>query len=285
MFDPVLLRSFVAVELAGGFTAAAKQLGVRQPTVSGHIAKLEKQLDRELFIRDTHGVELTSDGAAMLGFAREILDAQEKAVRHFGGGHVSGHVRLGVSEDLVSQELPKILFEFRRNYPGIDLELSTGLSEEIHSQLRSDKLDVAFVKRRPGEVHGRLVFEDRLVWAGAAGAVPDLANPVPVVVYPPPSLTRDAALSVLDQAGITYRIACTTKGQLGLRAAALAGLGFIVHSERLLPSDVVPVRGLPSPGTIEFTLVTTARRAQSAPERALTRAIVENSYRFQRAVT
>jgi len=283
MFDPVLLRSFVAVDRAGGFTAAAKQLGLRQPTVSGHVAKLEREVGRELFIRDTHRVELTSDGATMLVFAREILDAQAKAERYFGSSQVIGHVRFGVSEDLVSQTLPKILFEFRRDYPGIDLDLSIGLSEEIHSQLRSDKLDLAFVKRRKGEKHGQLVFDDRLVWAGSPGAAVDFDNPIPVVTYHTPSLTRDAALSALDRAGIAYRITCTTKGQLGLRAAAVAGLGFIVHSERLLPPDLASVRGLPAPGSIQFTLITTARREQTDPERALTRTIVENSHRFGRS--
>ncbi|TSD49774.1 LysR family transcriptional regulator [Rhodococcus sp. KBS0724] len=281
VLDPILLRTFLAVEHTGGFTAAAKQLGLRQPTVSGHITKLEKEIGRELFARDTHRVVLTSDGAAMLGFAREIIGAQEKAMHHFGGTELTGHIRFGVSEDLVSQTLPNILLEFRRNHPGVDLDLSVGLSEEIHAQLRADKLDLAFVKRRTGERHGQLVFDDRLVWAGPVGAKPELTEPIPVVTYHPPSLTRDAALTALDHAKLPYRITCTTKGQLGLRAAALAGLGFIVHSESLLPSDLVPVEGLPSPGRIQFTLITTGRRKQSAPEQALTRAIVENTHRLR----
>ncbi|MDI9913981.1 LysR family transcriptional regulator [Rhodococcus sp. IEGM 1379] len=285
MLDPVLLRSFIAVERTGSFTTAAKHLGIRQPTVSGHIAKLEARVGRELLIRDTHRVELTTDGAAMLAFAREILDAQSRAMQYFGGEELSGQVRFGVSEDLVTDELPKILFKFRRDHPGVNMELTIGLSEEIHNQLRSGKIDLAFVKRKHGDKHGQLVFEDRLVWAGAPGAVVPTGQPVPIVTYHPPSLTRDAALSALRNAGIEFRIACTTKGQLALRAATLAGLGFIVHSEQLLPHDLAQVQGLPSPGSIEFVLVTTSGRSQSAPERALTRAIVENTHSFQRRIT
>jgi DNA-binding transcriptional LysR family regulator len=226
-------------------------------------------------------IELTSDGAAMLGFAHQILEAQAKATRHFGGEPVTGHLRFGVSEDLVSRALPKILFEFRHDYPGVDLELSIGLSEEItHS---CGPTSWMWPSSSADRKDGRLIFDDRLVWAGAAGAIANLTHPIPVVTYLPPSLTRATPLSVLDQAGIPYRITCTTKGQLGLRAAAVAGLGFIVHSERLLPLDVVPVQGLPVPGPIQFTLITTACRAQSAPERALTRAIVENTHRLRRS--
>ncbi|NLU84314.1 LysR family transcriptional regulator [Rhodococcus sp. HNM0569] len=283
MFDPVLLASFLAVENHGSFTAAARQLSLRQPTVSGHIAKLEKQVGRELFARDTHSVTLTPDGAAMLTFAREILDAQQRAAQYFGDAELSGRIRFGVSEDLVSAALPSILYEFRESHPAIDLELSIGLSDEIHNRLRAGQLDLAFVKRRPGERHGRLVFEDRLVWAGPAGAVPDPGVPIPLVTYPPPSLTRDAALTTLRRAGLAYRITCTAHGHLGLRAAVRAGLGYLVHSESLLPDDLHPTPGLPDPGPTEFVLLTPSRREQTAPERALTRAIVTDAQRVRTA--
>lgn len=280
MFDSVLLRSFLAVERTGGFTAAAKQLGLRQSTVSGHIAKLEKVVGRQLFLRDTHTVMLTADGSAMLGFARDILEAQEQAQRYFGGDELTGRVRFGASEDVVAEELPQILLEFRRTHPLVDLELSVGLSEDLHAQLRSNRLDLAFVKRRPGERHGRLVFEDRMIWAGSVGAVLDTTQPVPVVTYRPPSLTRDAALETLEREKVRYRVTCVVEGLLGLRAAVLAGLGFIVHSESLLLPGLAPVEGLPSPGMTEFVLVSRPRRL-SQPEQALSRAIIDNSHRLQ----
>ncbi|WP_405133132.1 LysR family transcriptional regulator [Nocardia sp. NBC_01388] len=283
MLDPVLLRSFLAVEHYRSFSQAARQLGLRQPTVSGHVKKLESALGRELFVRDTHSVTLSTDGAALVRFARTIVDAHDEAVRFFDGEQLSGRIRFGVSEDLVSQALPSILLEFRRAYPQVDLELNIGLSDEVHAELRADRLDLAFVKRRPGTRHGQLVFEDRFVWAGPADAVPDLTRPVPIVTYPPPGLSRESALAALEHAGLDYRITCTTKGQLGLRAAVLAGLGFVVHSESLLPPDLYPVPGLPEPrpSSIEFILIHSPRRAQTPPERALTRAIVENTYRLK----
>ena len=66
MLDPELLRTFLAVERAGGFTAAGRLLGLRQSTVSGHIARLEQAVGRELFRRDTRNLALTADGAAMV---------------------------------------------------------------------------------------------------------------------------------------------------------------------------------------------------------------------------
>ncbi len=73
MYDPSQLRTFLAVAQTLSFTQAARRLGLRQSTVSQHVRRLEDAVGRQLFSRDTHSVELTEDGEAMLGFARGIL--------------------------------------------------------------------------------------------------------------------------------------------------------------------------------------------------------------------
>lgn len=60
MLDLTQLRSFVAVEQAGSFTAAAERLGLGQSTVSQHVQRLEASLGRRLLARDTHRVVLTA---------------------------------------------------------------------------------------------------------------------------------------------------------------------------------------------------------------------------------
>src|SRR5215475_9577610 len=83
--DPEQLRSFLAVAQSLSFTQAAQRLGIRQPTVSQHVRKLEEAVGRPLFVRDTRSVTLTADGEAMAGFARSILAAYEPAVGYFTG--------------------------------------------------------------------------------------------------------------------------------------------------------------------------------------------------------
>lgn len=282
MFEPVQLRSFLAVEQEGGFSAAARRLGVRQSTVSQHVAKLELAAGRQLFLRDTHGVELTADGSAMVGFAQDILDRHDAAEQYFAGSPVSGRLRFGASEDLVLNELPEILGEFRRSHPRVDLELTVGLSEDLHRGLADNSLDLMFGKRRPGERHGELIFRDRLAFHAAPGFVLDTDGPIPLVTYPPPSLTREAALDVLRRSGRGARVACTTDSLNGLRAAALAGLGVVLHAESLPPPGLDPVRGqgLPDAGDIEFVLVS-RRTVLSEPESALRAVIFDNANRLR----
>ncbi|SCX22113.1 LysR substrate-binding domain-containing protein [Mycolicibacterium fluoranthenivorans] len=280
VLDPEQLRTFLAVERAGGFTAAGRVLGLRQSTVSGHIARLEQAVGRELFRRDTRNLALTADGAAMVGFARSILDAQAQADRYFSESRLTGFIRLGASDDLVTRDLPDVLVEFQRAYPAVDLELVVGLSENLKIRMAAGELDMMVAKRLPGEQHGELLWQDRLVWAGRAGTT-DIGDPVPIVTYPPPSLTRHVALRALEREQRTWRIACVSDSQLGLQAAVLAGLGIVPHAETLLPQGLHRVDDdrLPQLGELEFVLVC-RRSTLSEPERALHDAIVAGARRM-----
>jgi DNA-binding transcriptional LysR family regulator len=169
VYDPELLRTFLAVAQSLSFTRAAASLGLGQPTVSQHVRKLEDAVGRPLFVRDTRSVTLTVDGEAMAGFARSILAAHEQAVGYFTGSGISGRIRFGVTDDLALTPVPSILRDFRQLYPRIDLELTVSQSNALQRRVESGHLDVAFVKQAPGEGHGRLVRRDRLVWAAPPG--------------------------------------------------------------------------------------------------------------------
>lgn len=186
MYDPSHLRTFLAVAQTLSFTQAARRLGLRQSTVSQHVRRLESTAGRQLFSRDTHSVELTEDGEAMLGFARRILEAHEQAAAFFTGTRLRGRLRFGASEDFVLTRLPEILEGFRHDHPEVDLELTVELSGTLHEQLADGKLDLVLAKRRPEDPHGELVWHDRLVWIGAERLRLDPERPVPLIVYPPP---------------------------------------------------------------------------------------------------
>jgi DNA-binding transcriptional LysR family regulator len=284
MYDPVQLRTFLAVAQTLSFTQAARRLGLRQSTVSQHVRRLEDATGRQLFTRDTHSVELTEDGEAMLGFARTILQAHERAAAFFTGTRLRGRLRFGVSEDFVLTRLPEILESFRRDHPEVDLELTVELSGTLHEQLAAGRLDLVLAKRRAGESHGELVWRDRMIWIAADGVRIDPDRPVPLILFPPPAVTRARALDVLERHGRPWRIACTSGSLSGLVAAARAGLGVMAHTRGLVPPGLVPVpdrAGLPELGTVDFVLLHGRRRnaAQEAAD-ALAAAILASGDRL-----
>jgi DNA-binding transcriptional LysR family regulator len=276
MYDPEQLRTFLAVARTLSFTQAAAQLGVRQPTVSQHVRKLEEAVGRQLFVRDTRMVTLTADGEALTGFARAILAANEEAVGYFTGSGLSGRLRFGVTDDLALTPLPKILRDFRQVYPRVDLELTVEQSPTLERRVESGHLDLAYLKQSRGERRGPIVRTDRFVWAAAEGTRLPPDRPIPLVVYRAGALSRSLAIDSLEAIGRSYRIACTVQGVNGVWAAVRAGLGISIMARSLMPADLVEVpssAGLPDPGDVDFVLLSNPRSVAPLAE-ALTAAIL-----------
>ncbi|HVJ51607.1 MAG TPA: LysR family transcriptional regulator [Aliidongia sp.] len=276
MLDPILLRSFLAVARSRSFSEAGRGLGHGQPAISQHIRKLEAQIGRRLFVRDTHSVALTPDGEAMVAFAEHILDANERAERYFSGTQLRGRLSFGASEDFVFSGLSEVLRDFRRRHPLVDLELTVGLSGLLHAKLDDGELDLILAKRAEGEERGQLVWQDKLVWVGTSSLVVDQRQPLPLILYPPPSITRDQILQALERAGRSWRIACTSGGLTGLRAAALAELGVLALARELIPPGLVELPAiLPELGDVTFVL-RAGKGVRSAPAQQLSEAILEH---------
>tara|TARA_R110002051_G_scaffold60578_12_gene111078 strand:- start:116 stop:970 length:855 start_codon:yes stop_codon:yes gene_type:complete len=276
VFDPVLLKSFVAVAENRSFTDAARALELSQPTISQHIRKLETAAGRILVVRDTRAVSLTDNGEAMLGFARAILAAQDQAVKYFTGSAMRGRLRFGSADDLALTQLPRILRDFRQLYPHINLELTVSQSGTLVRRLHAGQLDLIFVKQDTGTEGGRLVRRDRMVWLGHKSVTLEAGSPVPLIAYQAPSLGRAYAMRALEAEGRTWRITCNVKEVNGALAAVRAGIGIAVFPQSLIPPDLAQVPAsfeLPELGDVDFVLLDNPMAAHE-PVEALSTAIL-----------
>jgi DNA-binding transcriptional LysR family regulator len=276
-YDPELLATLLAVEQTGSFTRAAERLGVRQPTVSQHVRRLEDAVGRALVLRDTHSVSFTGDGEAMLGFARTILAAHQQAAEYFTGPPPRGRLRIGLSDDLALTRLPQILRNFRRDHPLVEYDLTVDQSGVLHQQLGDGRLDVLIGKRPVGESRGQLVKRDRLVWVGTPSTRLDLTRPVPLAVYPAPSLSRREMRQALRGAGLPYRTASLCRGVNGLIAAVSAGLGISAMAGSLVPPQLIALgaeHGLPELGAIDLVLLANPRTEHRPAVRELVASVL-----------
>jgi DNA-binding transcriptional LysR family regulator len=105
------------------------------------------------------------------------------------------------------------------------------------------------------------MWREPLAWTGAVDLRLPEDGPVPLIVYPPPSITRTRVLEVLRRSGHSWRVACTSSSLNGLRAAAMAGLGVAVFPRSQIPAGLAelpptavarPLHGL---GDVEFVLI------------------------------
>src|SRR3954454_2238317 len=276
MFDPALLRTFVAVAETLSFTRAAELLDLSQPTVSQQVRKLEVAAGRQLVARDTRAVSLTDNGDAMLGFARSILAAHDQAAAYFTGSAMRGRLRFGSADDLALTQLPQILRDFRQLYPQINLELTVNQSGALARRLKARQLDLVYIKQEPNQPDGRVGRRERLVWVAHKSLQLEPDQPVPLIVYQAPSLSRTAAIKALEDSGRTWRITCNVREINGVLAAARAGIGVAVAPRSLVPADLASVpaaAGLPLLGEIDFALLTNPR-APREPVEALIAALL-----------
>jgi DNA-binding transcriptional LysR family regulator len=279
MLNLTHLESFVMLQQTGSFTLAADRLGLGQSTISQHIQRLEKALGRQLIDRTTHQVRLTAEGEALIGYARGMLDMNGRVMSLFSQTRLRGRLRLGVSEDVVANRLTGILEDFIRLYPLVDLELTVALSATLTQMQEVGDLDLVLAKRHPGETHGRFLYREPLVWLARD---PDLVRlqedkPLPLIAFPPPSITRKAAQDALDREKIAWRIVCTCASLSGLTAAARAGMGVLVQPRSMAPSGLREVTGdrLPVLEDVEFVAVP-RRGADQALVEALSSLIVQH---------
>ncbi|MGV3551366.1 LysR family transcriptional regulator [Rhizobium sp.] len=257
MLDLIQLRSFVMVAQTGSFTLSASRLGLGQSTVSQHLQRLERAIGRRLIDRDTHAVRLTPDGEQLLPQARQLLALERQTVARFDADAPRGLFRLGISEDLVSGQLPGMLEDFIAAHPSVDLQLSVALSSTLADMQDRGELDLVIAKRKIGERRGDAIGREPLVWL-ASDPQAVLAKPVlPLIVFPPPSITRALLMEALARSGTAWRIVCSCQSLSGLTAAARAGMGVLVQPRSLAPAGLIEIEppDLPDLADVEFVLV------------------------------
>ncbi|MCK9540986.1 MAG: LysR family transcriptional regulator [Novosphingobium sp.] len=135
------LRQFLAVVDTGSFTRAANALNIAQPSLSGGIAELERQLGTRLFVRERRRIGLTHAGNALLPLARSIERDFHQVESRIGSLPVPLRpIRLGVLETLSSAWLEHAVATYDGAEP---LDLTEGGERELHSALNNGSIDLA----------------------------------------------------------------------------------------------------------------------------------------------
>ena len=120
--------------------------------------------------------------------------------------------------------------------------MTVGLAADLYAGMDEGALDLIFAKRRAGDGRGHMVWREEMVWIAAPDWRRDPERPLPLVLYPPRSITREAVLTALEKANVSWRIACTCGSLSGLVGAVLGGLGIGAQSARLRSEGTVAAR-------------------------------------------
>lgn len=235
-FDPTLLRTFIAVNDAGGFTRAAERLHLTQSAVSHQIRRLEEHVGRALLHRTTRRLTLTEDGEDFLRHAEQILQSLDALSRRFQPSPITGAVRFGVPENFIGDRLPNLLCQFARAFPNVRMDVSVSMSMDLRQMVDADELDLAVVIALPGDDADTVLRRTRFVWVASDSFDIAAGRSLPFAFFPSPCINRQVGVSALDGTAVEWHVMFTSPSQQGLNAAISAGLGITVMVE----DDVLP---------------------------------------------
>ena len=181
-----LYRTFLAVLQQGSLSAAARELGLTQPTVGRHVDALEEAVGAELFTRSQQGL-LATEAALELRPYAETMAASSAALLRTVSGHkdrIAGTVRISASEIIGMEVLPPILAALQEAHPALTVELSTSdliedlLQREADVAVRMvEPAQEALVARRIGDIPiGFFAHRRYLQRAGTPETIADLTS-------------------------------------------------------------------------------------------------------------
>ena len=262
MLDIELLRSFVSVVDAGGFTRAGERVHRTQSTVSQQIKRLEDTVGKPLLIRNGKQAKPTEEGERLLSYARRILLLEAEARDVVSRPGNDGVLRLGIPEDFAIYRLTELVGTLSRVRPGLRLNVRSGLSVLLRDLIERNELDLALLKREVGSPGGIAAWPENLHWVTSREHKIDLdTDPVPLVMGDQGCLYRNRMIHALETAGRPWRIAFWSPNLSGIHAALSAGLGLSLLPEgAILPDQriVEPARGFPTISNTEIALVAAA---------------------------
>jgi len=239
VLDLDLLRSFVSVVEAGGFTRAGERVHRTQSTVSQQIRRLEEDLGQTLLNRDGRAVTPTEAGERLLSYARRLLALAEEARDVVARPGPDGAVKLGIPEDFAAYRLAKLLAAFSRAHPALRLDVRADQSLNLKRDIERGDLDLALLKRGVDDSRSAIAaWPEQVYWVTSKSHPINLdARSLPLIGFPPGCIYRTRAIHALESEGRAWHMAYTSSSLAGIQAAVAAGMGLSILSDMSVQSD------------------------------------------------
>ena len=141
------LRGFCTVVKSGGFTAAARRLGLSQPSVSLQVKNLEKTLGVRLLDRNSRRVSLTGDGEVLFDMAEKLFEKEEEIRAVFQGEarYEGTRLTLATNQSVAAHLLPPLLEKYTTMFPQVEINIHNMRTADILDSLEDGSTDVGII--------------------------------------------------------------------------------------------------------------------------------------------
>jgi DNA-binding transcriptional LysR family regulator len=247
--DSKALMAVIAVAQYRSFIAAAASLELSQPAMTRLIKRVENELGVRLFVRTTRQVTVTEAGMEFAALAQRMLNDLKIGVAHLRSmsDEVKGQVVVSSVFSLADAILPSLTADFGKQFPGIELHLREGLQAAVREEVRSGLADfgIGYIGDAAETFATEVLCTDGFYvvmprnhrLAGRRSVALPAVGTVPLVSFPPESLTRQ----VVDQAamgvGVTLKYVMTTNRLSTLQCLVRNRVGLAIVPQRERPAE------------------------------------------------
>ena len=249
------LLVFCHVVRLGSFTKAAEELCLTQPAVSAQIAKLEQRLKVRLLDRLGRRVYPTDPGRLLYSYAEQverlsaILSEAEQAVAEMEP-ELKGRVTVGSSPTIAIYLLPRLLGQFKREHPKVEISLAVGQTREVLESMVDNMYDFALVEgpgKAPGLLFERLMDDElQLVvapdhpWASrrSEGITMEELSQTPLICHRQGSGTQTAIEREFQRRCIQINRSMEVENNEVVKRMVEAGLGVSILSRLVIQQEL-----------------------------------------------
>ena len=205
LWDTTRLRLLVEIDRQGTVSAAARAVGIGQPTASEHLRLLEAAAGQRLVERNGRGSRLTEAGSLLAARAREALAALQAGEEELGAlaGLEAGTIHIGASTTPGVYLLPDTLGCFRRDHPYVDVEVEIAATDEMIARVLAGRVQLALVGETKVDERIELTpfLSDEIVGVAKQGLLPIKGGRIkPAALAEQTLLVREAGSSTRQTA-------------------------------------------------------------------------------------
>jgi LysR family transcriptional regulator, low CO2-responsive transcriptional regulator len=250
LWDTTRLRLLIEIERRGTVSAAARSVGIGQPTASQHLRLLEAAAGQRLVERNGRGSRLTEAGGLLAARAREALAALQAGEEELGAlaGLESGTIHVGASTTPGVYLLPDTLGCFRRDHPHVDVEVEIASTDEMIERLLAGRVQLALVGETQVDDRVELTafLADEIVGIAKPGLLPIKTGRIkPAALAEQTLLVREAGSSTRQTAERALNALATRPVRVweldsseAIKRAAREGLGVAFLSRYAVAEEI-----------------------------------------------
>lgn len=287
--DARALRYFQAVIEFGSYSRASGYLRISQPAISRQVDRLEKELGKTLFVRNSLGATPTEAGRLLYERCQPILRQLEDAAAEIKStaGASATTIVIAIPPGVGHYLLAPLVERYRQQFPNASLKVLSGFSGFIHEALVRGRVDVACLHGPQPQKGFKVIplVEEEVFLVGRAGTLPPRRSPVtttellrlPLILPGRSHTSRRILEERAFAANMSVNVAMEVDDTSLIRRLLCNGLGFSVLSQGALQNDTdrreLEYRKIRPRMYWPLAMMTASGRPRSEPLDALVKAI------------